>query len=113
MKVLAALALGAILHPAVVVRDIDGVKREPLNVEKGHVEALFFVTNDCPISNYYAQEIRRICEEYAARGLGCALVYSDPALTDEQARKHAQEYRHGAYPKIVDRAHALVKATGA
>jgi hypothetical protein len=113
MKLLAALALAAILHPSVTVRDIDGIGREPLKVEKGRLEALFFVTNDCPVSNYYAHEIRRICEEYAPRGLGCALVYTDPALTDEQARKHANDYGHGAYPKIVDRAHALVKATGA
>jgi hypothetical protein len=113
MRFLFLLALGAILHPAVAVHDIDGVAREPLKVEKGHLEALFFVTNDCPISNYYSHEIRRICEEYAQRGVGCALVYTDPALTDEQARQHALEYGHGSYPKIVDRTHALVKATGA
>jgi hypothetical protein len=113
MKSLFLFALGAVLHPSVAVQDIDGVRREPLQVEKGHLEALFFVTNDCPISNYYAHEIRRICEDYAKRGAGCALVYTDPAMTDGQARQHASEYGHGAYPKIVDRNHALVKATGA
>ena len=113
MKPLFLLTLGVILHPSVVVNDIDGVPREPLKVEKGHVEALFFVTNDCPISNYYSHEIRRICEDYAQRGVGCALVYTDPALTDEQARQHAREYGHGSYPKIVDRTHALVRAAGA
>jgi len=113
MKALILFALGAVLNPSVTVRDIDGVAREPLKAEKGHTEALFFVTNDCPISNYYAHEIRRICDEYAKRGAGCALVYTDPSLTDEQARQHATEYGHGSYPKIVDRAHALVKAVGA
>jgi hypothetical protein len=113
MRPLLLFALGTILHPSIAVRDIDGVPREPLKVEKGRVEAIFFVTNDCPISNYYAHEIRRICEDYAKRGAGCALVYTDPALTDEQARQHASEYGHGAYPKIVDRDHALVKADGA
>ncbi len=113
MKWIAALALGTILQPSIAVRDVDGVTREPLKVEKGHVEALFFVTNDCPVSNYYAHEIRRICDGYAERGVGCALVYTDPAMTDEQAKKHAQDYGHGAYPKIVDRTHALVKAAGA
>jgi hypothetical protein len=113
VKWLAALALGTILQPSVAVRDVDGVTREPLKVEKGHVEALFFVTNDCPVSNYYAHEIRRICEDYAQRGVGCSLVYTDPALTDDQAKKHALEYGHGAYPKIVDRNHTLVKATKA
>lgn len=113
MKPFLLFALGMILHPSVAVRDIDGVQREPLKVEKGHVEALFFVTNDCPISNYYAHEIRRICDAYAKRGAGCALVYTDPSMTDEQARQHSVEYGHGDYPKIVDRHHDLVKAAGA
>jgi hypothetical protein len=113
MKPLFLLALGTILHPAIAVRDVDGVVREPLKVDKGKAEAVFFITNDCPISNYYAHEIRRICEDYAKRGAGCSLVYTDPSLTDEQARQHAAEYGHGAYPKIVDRSHVLVKAAGA
>lgn len=113
MKWAAALALGTILHPSIPVRDVDGVTREPLKIEKGHTGALFFVTNDCPVSNYYAHEIRRICDDYVKRGVGCSLVYTDATLTDEQAKKHAQDYGHGAYPKFVDRTHALVKATGA
>src|SRR5436305_7385880 len=102
MKSLLLFALSAILHPGVAVRDIDGVTREPLKVEKGHAEALFFITNDCPVSNYYSQEIHRICDEYGGRGAGCALVYTDATLTDDQARQHAKEYGHGAYPQIVD-----------
>jgi hypothetical protein len=113
MRWLAALALGMILHPTIAVKDVDAVAREPLKVEKGHLAALFFVTNDCPVSNYYAHEIRRICDSYATRGVGCSLVYTDPAFSDEQAKKYALDYGHGAYPKIVDRTHALVKATGA
>jgi len=113
MRFLTALVLGTVLHPGIVVRDVDGNKQEPLKIEKGHAEALFFITHDCPISNYYSHEIRRICEEYNKRGLGCSLVYVDPTLTDEQAKKHAEEYGHGAYPRIVDRHHDLVKATGA
>ncbi|HVW85980.1 MAG TPA: hypothetical protein VHB50_14925 [Bryobacteraceae bacterium] len=110
---LVTFAIGAILHPAIGVRDVDGVERRPLQVDAGHAEALFFVSHDCPISNYYSHEIRRICDQYAARGLGCALVYVDPRLSDGDAAKHAREYGHGAYPKIVDRKHALVAATGA
>jgi len=106
-------ALGSVLHTGLAVRDIDGVVREPLRIEKGHIGALFFVTNDCPISNYYSREIRRICEDYSNRGVGCALVYSDKAMTDSQAREHARDYGHGDYPRIVDRKHELVKATGA
>jgi hypothetical protein len=113
MKWLAALALSAILHPGIKLRDIDGVERAPLMVEKGHVSVLFFISRDCPISNRYSPEIRRICDEYAARGLGCSLVYVDPDLRDADAGKHALAYGQGAYPKFADRTHALVSATGA
>src|SRR5437879_2998937 len=95
-----AFALAAIAHPSIHAPDVDGVERRPLQVSKGHVAAVFFVTHDCPISNYYAHEIRRICDDFAARGLSCSLVYTDPTLSDKDARKHAQEYGHGDYPKI-------------
>ena len=106
-------AFGMSANPGLKVRDVTGVEREPLKVAAGHVETLIFIDNTCPVSNYYSHEIRRICEAYAARGVGCTLVYVDPTLTDEKAKQHAAEYGHGGYPKIVDRAHALVAATGA
>jgi hypothetical protein len=105
--------LGIAGNPAITIPDIAGAERQPLRVASGHVEALFFVDQTCPVSNYYSHEIRRICEDYAARGAGCALVYVDPTLSNEEAGKHAARYGHGDYPKIVDRKHALVKATGA
>lgn len=108
-----AFALGSALRPSLAVRDVTGMERYPLQPAPGKAAALFFVTNDCPISNYYAREIHRICDDYALRGLACSLVYTDEALTDEQARAHAAQYGHGAYPWIVDRQHLLVKATGA
>jgi len=113
MRWLAAFALSAVLHPMVQAPDVDGVERRPLKVGKGHAAALFFVAHDCPISNYYSHEIRRICDEYSKRGLACSVVYIEPNLTDADAAKHAREYGHGDYPKIVDRTHALVAAAGA
>lgn len=113
MNGIVLLALGVILHPSVVVRDVNGVRQEPLKPEKGRLSALIFVTNDCPVSNYYSHEIRRICEEYGPRGLQCTLVYTDPTMKDEAAAHHAGEYGHGDYPKVVDRARTLVEATGA
>jgi hypothetical protein len=95
-----------------LLRDVNGVERHPLRVDAGKANVLFFITNECPISNSFAPEIARICSDYKSKGVACALVYVDPALSDEQARKHAEEYRHGDYPRIVDRQHELVKATG-
>jgi redoxin len=94
------------------IRDVNGVDRQPLRVDAGRANALFFVSEECPISNAFAREIARICADYKSKGIGCDLVYVDPAISDDQARRHAQEYGHGDYPKIVDRGHALVKATG-
>ena len=54
----------------------------------------------------------RICAAYRSKGVSCDLVYVDPTITDDRARQHAQEYGHGDYPRIVDRRHELVKATG-
>jgi hypothetical protein len=106
------LAVLLLVAAAITLTGVDGVKRQPLNVEKGHEAVLFFVTHDCPISNSFAREIARICAEYGPRGAECTLVYVDPTLSDAQAQAHAAEYGHGAYPKIVDRRHELVKAAG-
>lgn len=107
-----ALVLGAVLQPSLPVRDVMGVERHPLQTAPGKPAALFFVVTDCPISNYYAHEIRRICDDYGTRGLACSLVYTDPALTADQVRAHAAQFGHGPYPWIVDRRHVLVQATG-
>jgi len=94
------------------IRDVSGVERQPLRVDGGKANALFFISPECPISNSFAREIARICADYKSKGIGCDLVYVDPTITDSEARKHAREYGHGDYPKIVDRHHELVKATG-
>jgi hypothetical protein len=73
---------------------------------------LIFISVDCPISNRYAPEIKRLHEEFAPKGVRFRLVYPNP-LDDEAAiSKHLQEY---AYPEIGerDRDHALVKLGGA
>jgi hypothetical protein len=95
-----------------VIRDVNGVDRQPLRVDAGKANVLFFVSGECPISNAFAREIARICADYKSKGVACDLVYVDPDISDDQARKHAQEYGHGDYPRIVDRQHALVKAAG-
>ena len=91
MNRLALFALAAVLHPGLTVTDIDGVRRQPLKPAPGHLSALVFVTNDCPIANYYSHEIRRICDAYASRGVQCSLVYTDPTLTDAVTAQHAKD----------------------
>ena len=69
---------------------------------------LLFVSMDCPVSNRYAPEIKRLHDEFAPRGVRFRLVYPNP-LDDEAAiGRHLRDF---AYPPIAqrDRDHALVR----
>ena len=100
------------LSPSTSVRDIQGKMRKPFFAAPNTAAVVFFVTNDCPVSNGYAQEMRRICEAYKGKA-SCTLDYIDPTLSTETVAKHFTEYNHGDYPAVIDTEHALVKASGA
>ena len=72
----------------------------------------YFASVDCPISNRYAPEIRRIANEFENRGVVFRMVYPDPLDTADAIRVHLREYR---YPNhgLRDPAHRLVELTGA
>ena len=107
----AALALPAVAA-TLVIPDIDGKQMTPMR-PAGAAEVLFFITNDCPISNFYAPEIQRICGEYGGKGVSCALVYVDPTLDTAAVRKHLHEFGYRRIPAILDTRHKLVDAAGA
>jgi hypothetical protein len=73
---------------------------------------LIFVSTDCPISNRYAPEIKRLHDEFTARGVRFRLVYPNPLDSEAAISKHLEEY---GYPPIAqrDRDHTLVKKAGA
>ena len=73
---------------------------------------LIFVSTDCPVSNRYAPEIRRIYDEFAPSGVRFRLVYPNPQDSDDAIRTHIREY---GYPAIgeADRNHGLAKKAGA
>ena len=94
------------------IRDVTGRTLDPFT-PTGAASAIFFVQTDCPISNWYAPTIQRVCREYASRGVSCALMYEDievasasPPL-EAQVRTHLQEYRYEQMPAAVDRSRAV------
>ncbi|HEY4361821.1 MAG TPA: hypothetical protein VGN17_12655 [Bryobacteraceae bacterium] len=98
---------------SIAVPDIHGQVQHPFRATgKAGAALVFFITNDCPISNGYAHEIRRICDGYSGRA-SCTLDYVDPTLTAKDVSKHAADYGHGDYPLVIDTSHILVKAAGA
>jgi hypothetical protein len=73
---------------------------------------LIFVSVDCPVSNRYAPEIKRLYEEFSPRGVRFRLVYPNPLDTENAISRHLHAF---GYPQIAerDRDHALVKMAGA
>jgi hypothetical protein len=109
---LLALSLLAAAAFSAPIQDLDGAARDPLH-PSGKASVLFFITTDCPISNFYAPEVRRICSDYSAKGVSCTLVYVDSYLTAAEVRKHRGEFSYDKLPVIHDVQHHLIKAAGA
>jgi hypothetical protein len=99
-------------NPSISVKDIHGQVQWPFEGKGKSAAMVFFITDDCPISNRYAQEIRHICSAYAGHAK-CTLDYVDPDLTTAKVEKHMSDFGHGNYPAVIDTKQVLVKAVGA
>ena len=105
----ALLLIAAMTPTAVTVRDIDGRSWPLLAPVSGQFDLLFFMSTDCPISNRYAPEIRRVCSDYQARGVRCFAVYPDAADADA-VRRHRHEYGFDkSIPAFLDRDRPIVR----
>jgi hypothetical protein len=73
---------------------------------------LLFVSVDCPVSNRYAPEIKRLHDEFTPRGIRFRLVYPNPLDDEAAVGTHLREF---GFPPIGqrDRDHALVRRAGA
>jgi Redoxin len=96
---------------SVQITDLEGRLQTPLSQPDHTATILFFVLPDCPISNAYAPEIKRISSEYHQRKIVSFLVYVDPDMTIDAARKHAKDYGYEC-PVICDPSLTLVQETG-
>ena len=109
---LAGLALGQHAQP-IEVHDVEGNPWSLLAPTANQLDLLFFVSTDCPISNRYAPEIKRVCDDYRARGVRCFAVYPDAAADQAAVNQHRLEYGFDrTIPAIVDRNHRLVGVAG-
>lgn len=87
--------------PSVQIRDIEGRVLSPFK-PTGKASVIVFVASDCPISNSYAPEIQRICGEYGAKGVTCALMYEDADIDVAAVRTHLDEYRYRGMTAVID-----------
>jgi hypothetical protein len=73
---------------------------------------LLFIRSDCPISNRYVPEIRRLYQKYSAQGIDFRLVYAEPGLDSAAMEKHRKEYGY-TIPGLLDEGHRCVNRAGA
>ena len=87
---------------------LTGQPFDPLTAKTNDVVVLIFVGIDCPISNRYAPEVRKLCERFASQEVSFWLVQPDPDVTAKEVRKHLKEFN---YPceALRDPKHHLVK----
>ena len=96
---------------AIRLEDLEGRPVAALPGPEGATTVFVFVSTECPITNRYAPELRRIHERFA-RSARFWLVYADPAETPEAVRGHVQAFGFG-FAALRDPRHELVRAAGA
>src|SRR5436190_3763064 len=57
--------------------DLDGRPVDPLAATNAAATVLIFVGCECPISNRYAPELRRLHDKFSPRGVRFWMVYPD------------------------------------
>jgi hypothetical protein len=103
--------LGSACHsqgvPAAYGFHLNGEPVRSLAPSAAAVVVLFFAASDCPISNRYVPEIRRIEEKFAAQNVVLWFVYPNFGETPEGVKRHEAAY--GAEEHILlDPNHQLV-----
>jgi len=78
---------------ALSVFDLSGHPVDPFAAPGAKATVFIFISTDCPISNRYAPEIRRVEEEFAASGVRFWLVYPDADASSDAIQKHLKDYR--------------------
>ncbi len=73
---------------------------------------LLFVSTDCPLSNRYVPELKRIESAYGPRGVAFYAVQGDASIAVDEVRRHAKEFAY-TFPYLLDPSESLATYTGA
>ncbi len=85
-----------------------------LSVIAGDVQVFLFARTDCPATNQYAPEFRRIAQEFQGKHVAFYLVYPDPNENKRAIENHMAEFGLPGIPlrdpdkALQKRAHATV-----
>lgn len=95
----------------VAVRDLDGHAVDPMPKAGAAAVVFVFTRCDCPISNRYAPEIRRLCEKFASQGVVFRLIYPEAEDTSAAVRENLTAFNLPC-EAFRDPPHALVHRCG-
>ena len=109
--ILSALQVCAQERPSYGMRT-DGRKVESLAPAGTKAVVLFFVASDCPVSNRTFPEMKRLREEFAARGVSFWFVYANAGERPEETQRHQEAYDAGG-EALLDVTGALTEMSGA
>jgi hypothetical protein len=93
--------------------DLDGRPLNPFEISaSARVVVLLFISAECPISNRYAPDVRRLHDAFASKGVAFWLVYPNPAESSDAIRTHLRAFPY-AGTALRDPRHTLVKLSKA
>lgn len=101
-------ALGA----GVRLPDLSGKLVDPFASPHTKAIVFVFVSTECPISNRYAPEVRRLAEQFSKQGVSFWLVYPLRDETREAIEEHLKAYDYPPHA-LRDPRHELVELSGA
>jgi len=115
-RVGAALLAGVLLAsssagsaPQLRLPDLEDRLVDPFQAPADTKAIVFlFASTDCPISNRYAPEVRRLYEKFAPQRLLFRLVYPNPSESPEAVRSHVEAFAY-PMPALRDPRHQLVE----
>lgn len=90
MLSLAASAASAAVGPYGV--DLDGRPVPSLTDKQTQAVVLLFVASDCPISNRYVPQIRRLEHEFGPQHVAFWVIYPNPGDTASVVLQHEKDY---------------------
>ncbi len=93
------------------LRDDRGREHRKEEWREAKAVVLLFLGVECPVSNGYAPEFRRIAEAYSSRGVTFYGLHPDPDVTGEAARQHAAEYGL-PFPILLDPSQVVARQAG-
>jgi hypothetical protein len=94
---------------------LDGSRADPRLALPGvRAIVLLFTSTDCPVSNRYAPEVRRLAKRFGPEGVAFRLIYPNPSDVPDAIREHMTAFEYGAPTEaFYDPDHALVNVSGA